>query len=53
MIFQFSDVNFVLFLFLLFFFFCGIGIVFDTNLIQGFNGLADILHQFHAVNWLL
>ena len=33
------------FLLLLLLFFCGINIVFDNNLIQGFNGLASILHQ--------
>ena len=33
--------------------FCEISIVFDTDLIQGFNGLAGILHQFKEVNCLL
>ena len=45
--------RFLLFLFF-FFFFCGLSIVFDGNcLIQAFNGLAGILHQFHGVNWLV
>ena len=45
--------RFLLFFVFINFFFCGISIVFDANLIEGFNGLAAILHQFHEVNWLI
>ena len=57
-VFPFFEVSLVsvFILFYYFFFFGGggqISIVFNTNLIQGFNGLACILQHFQEVNWLL
>ena len=55
-VFPFFEVSLVSVFVITFFFLGGggqISIVFNTNLIQGFNGLACILHHFQEVNWLL